>query len=282
MKVSIVITAYNKERTLRKAVQSAVGQTWGDIEVIVVEDKSTDGTRDVLFELADRFSCVTPLLCGENVGAGLARRRGIKAAKGEYVLLLDGDDWLDAGFIEDLARRAIKEDADMVTGGVSVHVGNGRVCEVTYGDKTVSGDEKIVKYFGQTTQWLNNRLVRKSLYNKVPYSDRRYIEDVQTCVALLWWANKNCFVNNCGYHYMQNPESLTHTADDFKEHLFRTLCVTDFVKFFAKNDPRFIKIYDLEGAYKEGLRRIAACNPTEEMVAPYRKEWEELRQFAES
>lgn len=282
MKVSIVITAYNKERTLRKAVDSAVGQTWGDVEVVIVEDKSTDKTRDIAFELANKYSCVTLLLCGRNVGAGLARRRGISASKGEYVLLLDGDDYLEADYIEALARVAIKEDADIVTGGVCVHTEDGRMCDVSYGNITVTGDDKIVRYFGRVTMFLNNRLVRKTLYDKVPYSDRRYIEDVQTCVMLLWWANKTCYVDKVGYHYMYESESLTHTAYGFKEHLFRTLCVVDMVKFFAKHDRRYIDLYDLEAAYKCGLKYLAECNPTEEMVATYAKEWEELRQFAES
>lgn len=282
MKVSIVITAYNKERTLRKAVESAVGQTWGDVEVVIVEDRSTDGTRDIAFQLAEKYPCVTLLLCGKNVGAGLTRRRGIKAAKGEYVMLLDGDDYLEADYVEALARVATKEKADVVTGGVCVHTESGGMCDVTYGDVTVTGDDKIVRYFGRVTMFLNNRLVRKSLYDKVPYSDRRYIEDVQTCVMLLWHANKCCYIDKCGYHYVYMKESLTHTAEPFKEHLFRTLCVTDLVKFFAKYDRRYIDLYDLETAYKYGLSKLAECNPTEEMVAPYRKEWEELRQFAES
>lgn len=282
MKVSIVITAYNKERTLKKAVESAVGQTWGDVEVIVVEDKSTDGTRDVLFSLAEKYPRVTVLLCGKNVGAGLARRRGIRYAKGDYVLLLDGDDWIEADYVEAQARKAISEDADMVSGGYSVHAGDGRILDVNYGDKTVTGDEKIVRYFGQTTVFLNGRLVRRSLYDKVVYSDRRYIEDVQTCVMLMWWANKVCFVPNSGYHYMYNPESLTHTADEFKENLFKTLCVADLAKFFSEHDPRYLQIYDLEGAYRCGLEHLAKCDITDETIAPYRKEWEELRAFAES
>lgn len=282
MKVSIVITAFNKERTLRKAVESAVGQTWGDVEVVVVEDKSTDGTRDVLMEIADSYSNVVPVLLEKNVGAGLSRRCGIKVSTGDYVLLLDGDDWLEPDYVETLATRAMAENADMVTGGVSIHMEDGGIVEASYGEGTVAGDEMITGYFGKVTLFLNGRLVRRSLYGCVEYSGRRYIEDVQTCVMLLWWADKNCFVDNCGYHYMQVSESLTHTADAFKENLFRTLCVTDLVRFFAEHDPRYIAIYDLEGAYKEGLRRLAECNPTEEMVAFYRKEWEELRQFAES
>lgn len=288
MKVSIVITAYNKERTLRKAVESAVGQTWGDVEVIVVEDKSTDGTRGVLFSLAEEYPNVTVLLCGKNVGAGLARRRGISYATGDYVMLLDADDWIEPNYISDMAERAIAEDADIVTAGISIHTKDGKVCEVGYGSGTVMGDAKISGYFGQTIMFLNNRLVRRSLYDKVPYSHRRYIEDVQTCVMLLWWANKNCFVENYGYHYEYNPESLTRTADDLKTHLFKTLCVTDLVKFFAEHDRRYLEVKNedgenpLEGAYRCGLEHLAKCDITDETIAPYRKEWEELRAFAES
>ncbi len=282
MKISVVITAYNKERTLWRAVESTMKQTWKDIEVIVVEDKSTDLTLGVLWALKDKYPQLKVLLNGENGGAGLSRRRGIKAASGDYILLLDGDDWLEPDYVEALAKRAMADDADMVTGGVSIHADNGGICEASYGDGTVAGDEKILRYFGKVTLFLNGRLVRRELYDKVEYPDRRYIEDVQTCVMLLWWANKNCFVIHCGYHYSYNPESLTHTADRLKEMLYRTLCVTDLVRFFAEHDPRYLQIYDFETAYKTGLKSIAACNPTAETMASYAKEWEELRQFAES
>lgn len=282
MKVSIVITAYNVGHTLRKAVESAVWQTWDDVEVIVVEDKSTDGTRDVLFELAEKYPDVTVLLCSRNVGAGLARRRGISYATGDYVLLLDGDDWIEPDYVERLARKAMEEDADIVTGGVTMHGGDGRVCEMSYAERTVEGDAKIADYFMQTTMFLNNRLVRRSLYGKVPYSDRRYIEDVPTCVKLLWWAGLVCFVGGQGYHYMYNAGSLTHTADAFKTALFKTLCIADLVRFFAEYDPRWLDAYPWEEAYRYGLEQLAQCNPTDDMVALYRKEWEELKQFAES
>ena len=90
--VSVIVTAYNVEAWIEEALHSVFNQSFPEIEVIVVEDCSTDNTRDVLAGIAD--SRLRVLYNRENMGAGASRRRGIEAARGEYILLLDGDDWL--------------------------------------------------------------------------------------------------------------------------------------------------------------------------------------------
>ncbi len=90
--VSVIIPAYNAEKTIRQCVMSALRQTRKPAEIIIYDDCSTDGTRDVLKELTD-FDPVVKVLFGEqNVGAGVARTQLLQAAQGDFVAFLDSDD----------------------------------------------------------------------------------------------------------------------------------------------------------------------------------------------
>ena len=88
-KVSVIIPAYNQAKFLAVAIDSCLEQTYRDIEVIVVEDGSTDETRDVAARFGDRISYIHQ----ENTGLAGARNRGIGESKGEYLCFLDSDDF---------------------------------------------------------------------------------------------------------------------------------------------------------------------------------------------
>ena len=90
--VSVVIPIYNTEQYLRQCLDSVVGQTLTDIEVICVDDGSTDGSPPILAEYAaqdSRFQIMTQ----ENAGPGAARNSGLRVSSGEYLIFLDSDDW---------------------------------------------------------------------------------------------------------------------------------------------------------------------------------------------
>jgi glycosyltransferase involved in cell wall biosynthesis len=115
VKVSVVIPAYNAERELRQAVESALAQTAGDLEVIVVDDGSTDGTRAVAEGFDDpRVRAVSQ----ENAGAAAARNAGIAVASGEYVAFLDADDaWLPTKLERQLAVLESRPEVQAVQSG---------------------------------------------------------------------------------------------------------------------------------------------------------------------
>ena len=121
MKTSIVITAYNVEQYIAKSIISAMQE--GVDEIIIVEDKSTDNTLNVIKEIKEHSKSnidIHVIINEENIGAGLSRRRGIEHCKNEYILLLDGDDYLDDNFIKALLDKAEKTDADIVSGGIKI------------------------------------------------------------------------------------------------------------------------------------------------------------------
>jgi len=112
-KVSVIIPIYNTEPYLRECLESAVNQTLRDIEIICVNDGSTDGSPAILNEYADKDRRIK-IINQENKGAGAARNAGLQTAVGEYLSFLDSDDYFMNSMLEKAYKKAKKNDADIV------------------------------------------------------------------------------------------------------------------------------------------------------------------------
>ena len=269
--VSIIITAYNVEKWIKECIDSACSQTFKDIEVVVVEDCSTDSTRKILEDVTDKrvriiYNC-------HNMGAGASRRRGIEASTGEYIMLLDGDDMLSSDFIEALYCKAVDNDADIAGGGITVVHEDGSTENSSYGERCVEGDEKILKFWGEKVVFMNNKLIRRSLHERIPYCTRRFIEDTPVIIPMLYIANRVVYTDNVGYSYRMHTSSLTHSATPFKYALFRALCAEDIIQFFEKHDKAYIEKLGLVEALTGCLLQIKECHPTAAMIEPFKDEW---------
>lgn len=272
--ISVIITAYNVAEYIEQSINSALNQTYSDIEVIVVLDKPTDNTAEIVKSIDNpKIKVIENQV---NIGAGLARRKGIQEAQGEYILLLDGDDWLEPQFIENLYNKAVETDADIVSGGVSIREPNGYYEIQCYGDCITEGYDKIVKFWGQKTVFMNNRLIRKTLCDKVPYSHRRYIEDTPTIIPMLWYANKVVYVDEVGYNYRVNPTSLTHNTSFIKEFIFKGLCYCDLVEFFNSVDPSVYQHLDIRNYAVTIIQQINTHKFTPQELQQYGSEWAEF------
>ena len=111
-KVSVIIPVYNIESHLEKCLSSITRQTLADLEIICVDDGSTDGSQKIMKRYANvdnRFSIITQ----KNAGPGVARNKGFDYASGEYVIFLDSDDWFEADFLERMVQRAKETNADV-------------------------------------------------------------------------------------------------------------------------------------------------------------------------
>lgn len=111
--VSVIIPVYNAEKYLRQCLDSVVDQTLRDIEIICVDDGSTDSSLEILQEYAQKDSRVK-VLRQQNQYAGVARNNGMMAAAGEYYIFLDADDWFEADMLEEAYRTAKATSADVV------------------------------------------------------------------------------------------------------------------------------------------------------------------------
>ncbi len=111
-RVSVVIPVYNIEKHLRQCLDSVAGQTLQDLEIICVDDGSTDASPEILADYASRDSRFQ-IITQPNAGPGAARNTGMAQANGEYLIFLDSDDWFEADFLECLVKRAGETGADV-------------------------------------------------------------------------------------------------------------------------------------------------------------------------
>ena len=124
--VSVVVPVYNMEKHLRQCLDSVAGQTLRELEIICVDDGSTDASPEILSEYAHRDSRFQ-IITQENAGPGAARNRGLSRADGEYIIFLDCDDWFEPDMLEFMRKRAEETGADVtVCRAVEFDTGTGR------------------------------------------------------------------------------------------------------------------------------------------------------------
>lgn len=282
MKISIVMTAFNIEDCIQKAIESVLNSTYKDIELILVEDCSTDNTLSVINEYVAKDSRVKLVKHDVNLGAGQSRRDGIEASTGEYIITIDGDDEITSTFIADLVDKAKDTDADIVSGGITIKDSDEDYTKTqSWGNRISIGHQKFTDYNKQRVIFLNNKIVRKSLYatkeerekgikNKVVYCNRRYCEDTPTIIPLLYYANKVAYCDNVGYVYNMRATSLTHKTDLFVQNMYKALCAVDVIEFF-KGKADYQQYMNVEELAK--FMYIARTNINNANINKYASEW---------
>ncbi|MBR3835215.1 MAG: glycosyltransferase family 2 protein [Clostridia bacterium] len=113
--VSIIIPVYNAEKTLVRCLDSLLAQTLKNIEIIVVDDGSTDSSPQICDEYAVRFGIV--VIHKQNGGVSAARNKGLEAANGKYIMFCDSDDWVEESYVENFYKCIEKTDVDLVVSG---------------------------------------------------------------------------------------------------------------------------------------------------------------------
>lgn len=214
MMVSVIIGVYNREKYLRQCVESVLCQTLRDLEVICVDDVSTDGSLQLLYELAATDPRVKVLEQKENGGAQLARNAGVAVSKGDFIAILDDDDWLAPDALE-LAVKEFegRDDVQCVLLRELRVRPDGTVFEPSdrFAFREASGEE--IYYHSMPWHVSGRYVVRRELQLRIPFdnSDRIYGDDN---TALLHFLNSPRIIQSEGiYYYRLLDNSLTHNMN---------------------------------------------------------------------
>ncbi|MDR2413137.1 MAG: glycosyltransferase [Rickettsiales bacterium] len=214
MKLSIVVPCFNVAPYLSRAMRSLVNQSLNDIEIICIDDKSTDGTREILRQWAKNDLRIRLIENKKNIGVGPSRNLGIDAATGEYVGFLDPDDFCDFDFYETLSRHADKTGAHAACGQLCVIDINGR----KYFDPYRSAAE--LKKSHHNFKYHYTAIYRRDFLNacKIRYPNLSVNEDCvfETMVKCAMGTSLG-FVKGIYYYYCRRAESLNSDCWDDKK-----------------------------------------------------------------
>lgn len=212
IKVSIIIPVYNVAPYLDACLLSCVNQTFRDIEIIVVNDGSTDESPLIIQEYAekdDRIKVITK----ENKGLIYARKSGLDIAQGEYVFHLDGDDYLEIDAIDELYSKAVNTGADYVIGHFySVRDKKKSEERIYYDLDGLSGQDLLLKMLDE--RWnIWGRLIHISLFDNLVYYPVFMGEDLFLSMQIVFNVKKTVVVDICLYNYVIRSGSVTHIKD---------------------------------------------------------------------
>ncbi len=222
-KVSIIMPVYNAEKTIRKSLDSVVAQTLNECELIIVDDGSTDSSGKICDDYAKQDSRFI-VIHKNNAGVSAARQTGLDAAKGEYVIHVDPDDWIEPEMLELLYHKAATDEADMVICDFFIDVGDkilySKQCPSSLMSGTVLNDMFGVNSIHGSCC---NKLVKRVCINK--YQAKfpegiNYCEDICFNIQLLKHDIKVTYLNKALYHYVQHEKSITnkYTLDTLNIH----------------------------------------------------------------
>lgn len=267
-KVSIIIPVYGVEKYLRQCLDSVVGQTLQDIEIIVVDDGSPDKSYKIYQEFAKKDDRVR-FTRKENGGVAKARNIGFSMAKGDYVIFIDSDDWMTENACELLYNEAVKTNADLVVADVYVNHENGVNERIHLFDESfVTEDQSFIREYkraiiaypynprpyngrcicatGLGGPW--NKLIRKSLIDENNLSFDSYVkgiyDDCLFSLEVLAHVKKMAYVQEVVYYYRLISTSLIHKYKentlDINHRIFER--IEDYIcKYESMND--FKKAY---------------------------------------
>jgi len=212
IKVSIVVPAYNAQESILKTIQSLLSQTLQELEVVVVNDGSTDKTKEIIENIAKTDSRVV-LINKENEGPSIAREVGISKAKGEFIYFLDSDDYLEKNALLDMYMLAKKRSADIVVAPFyENNNGNLRFCQAIESNKEeFSSIEFIHAILQERAYWaLWNKLYARELFDTIYIpKELNYGEDLLIVVQLFLNAKKVSLLNKAYLHYIYSPLGLS-------------------------------------------------------------------------
>ncbi len=209
--VSILVPVYNTAPYLRQCVQSLTGQTYRDLQIVLIDDGSTDGSLDVLKELA-RDDKRIEIYNKANGGVASTRNLLIGKARGEWVLFVDSDDWIDPDTVECLLNAQSEGDYDIVSYKLSGE---------STDNKVVYNHDEIIKLFLEHTTFrgsLCDKLIRGSLFDGV-FCDRSvgYGEDALIVWQVLQRVKSICLLDKTFYHYRVNMNSISRQSFNGKK-----------------------------------------------------------------
>lgn len=243
--VSIIVPVYNAKVYLQECVNSLLAQTYGNLEIILIDDGSTDGSRELMAELYGAQPRVLLLEQECNQGASAARNRGIKEAKGKYLSFVDSDDLADKDYVEAMVLLAEGYQADIAACGVKNLYKDGSTSKYSNNLLAMGGGvpalTEACKFTINLATW--GKIVSRKMIeeHKLEFTYDG-LEDIIFSFEALYYANKCICISAMKYNYRQVEGSLSKRGLDKHYNYVRTFCsvlftIKEFMEKIKEKEP---------------------------------------------
>lgn len=217
--VSILIPAYNAEKTIHRCLDSVLDQTVADMEIVVVNDGSKDATLQILQEYASKDGRIV-VEDQPNSGVAVARNAGLQKAKGEFILYVDADDWIESNMLGRML--ALADDADIVFCGNDMSekpedAKHAEIVEIEIWDQ----NRQLLEFMRhkRMTGMLWNKLIRRSITEGCVFNPKTgYGEDAEFLWQVLKKSQKMVVTNEILYHHVMDDNSISHLSFSDKKY----------------------------------------------------------------
>lgn len=245
--VSVIIPVYNNEKYVEECVRSVQNQTFEDLEILVINDGSTDGSGEILERLLREDRRIR-LFRQENKGAGAARNKGLDTASGRYLVFVDGDDWIAPDYIEKLYAAAEERESEMVICGFTCVTEAGETLREVYPKeyRRFEGEECVFQISAVCSHFY-----KKSLWDRycVRFSAQERGEDMPVSLFFGAVCDKISTIISCGYMYRQHSRSAMHNFRGLRQFSLPLKALEETIQKIERtgvsNSPEFYELFVL-------------------------------------
>ena len=274
-KVSIIVPIYNVEKYLPKCLDSLVNQTLDDIEIILVNDGSTDNSGIIAKQYYENHKNKIKYLEKENGGLSDARNFGIPYATGEYIAFLDSDDYIEIDSYKQMYEKAKEEDADYIECDFIWEYPNKQII-----DKRLSYNNKQEMLTNvRVVAW--NKLIKREIIikNNLKFPKGLRYEDIEFTYKLIPLLNKVSYIDKPFIHYVQRNNSIANVQNEKTADIFAIL--ENVEKYYIEKNLYNEYKDQLEYNYARyllcsSLKRICKVGNKEKRKDLINKTWNEL------
>lgn len=241
-RISLIAPIYGVEKYIAQFAESALGQTYQDIQFIFVNDGTKDRSMEILDELIEsRFAHLKPrilIINKENGGLPSARKAGLDAAEGEYILFADSDDWMDLDAVEKVMAKADETEADIIYFDLVKEYGNRTSYKREREYTGETKDEFIVNMFNyRSFGYTVTKCFKRKLYtdNVIHIPKLGMHEDIYLMSQIIFYAESLVHIPEALYHYRKdNPNSFCSQNGE-KRHIASTTNLLDLYEHYRNN-----------------------------------------------
>ncbi len=225
--ISIIVPVFNTKEFIQRCVESIINQTYDNLEIILIDDGSTDGTGAICDSLSKRDKRIF-VIHKENGGSTSARNAGLDVAKGEYIGFVDSDDWIEPDMYELLLKGCVDDNADICVG--RQFLDRGETTHIEANRSIVSGvlqkkNNEIIHHIIYSDDYKTrgispniwDKLFKVELIKKhqsLVDEKTKFAEDDLCVYSALLEANRVCFIDKPVYHYCRRDDSVTSKPDE--------------------------------------------------------------------